>query len=446
VKKALIKNCHFIKPPKCFQISPYLQLIVEEQPWALSTSVGLYVGYGSRYESPKNLGITHLTEHLFFKGSTRSSAEEMSYRVERFGGEMNAYTDRELTCFYIYAPRDHEEESLEILFETIFDARFDSDDFEKEKNVVAQELLASQDSSEECFWDRFFEIPWGQNSLGKRVGGFADKVSQYSYRQLTNELEEGFFRAPFTLVVCGAVDAKKILKLTRDLKKKASHYIWGKIALDKPRKRTSLKSPVLTAPYVKRSVSEHHKSASQIQLGFAYPGVSLSAKNEILYSALASLAGLGSSSLLYNELREKRALVYNTHFQSMSFSDAGMMIGYFSVDPSGLREAVKVCGESLRNYSKMLSKKDEDFINSSMSGAMLLNFEGSYSRMEALGRQMTLMGRIFSFQDSIDDLESLKLSGLKRIAEIFKRTPCFYMLGPQKRPGLGALIDYWNAK
>lgn len=425
-----------------FRQTPRLRVVCERHPGALSAAVGVFVACGSRQE-PANLhGVTHLAEHLFFKGTSRHSAEQISALVERHGGEINAFTDRELTGFHVWVPQDHIEMGLELLFEMLFDSNFDPKECDRERAVVIQELRSYADSPDEEFSDSLLETAFSNHALGRRIAGFSKGVQALSHKKILNYIAEDFLRSEIVISIVSPMPEAQVRKLVRDTLKKAKNWRWGKI-LTKPGRRDRNSAPVIPANFANRSATRRF-GADQVQFAFMYPGVNLGAKEEILWSALANLLGGGSSSHLFQDVREKRGLAYNTHAQLYSFTDVGVLYGYLATDPKRWLEAVAVSGETCRRLAAGITADDLDFVRSMMKGAVYMSYDGINNRMESLARQELLLGHPYTLKDALREVESIKKADLDRVAKVLATPPCFFAFGPVSQRDLPKITKAWK--
>lgn len=435
-----------IPEPKLFHLGSGIRLWVEKHPGALSSSFGAFFGIGSAHESESQKGLAHLVEHMLFKGSTRLSAEEISWNIEKYGGDLNAYTDREMICFHAWMPRDKWDVAAELVFEMILDARLDPDEFAKEREVVIQELRGIEESAEDEFWESFFEVLWPGDPLGRRIGAKSADVKRLKFEDLVGFLRKQFFCAPLTLVVVSPFDEQDVFHRLREVISRSKKFLWFKDFVspkgrEKRRKKNfSTKSRV---PLVKPGVKVTRFPSDQVHLGFAFPGLSVFDKNETALSSLCTLLGGGSSSRLFKELRENHGLTYSAGAFHAPFARGGVVQGYFSTEKSKIFEATRLAGEVCRGLSKNLKAEDLDFLHSLLEGSIFMNFEGVVNRMENIGRQDLILGGPVGLQSQLDELKTLTDLALKNLAVRFGSMPQIYALGPLNAIDRSRLKSAW---
>ena len=425
-----------------FSPTPRIQVVAERNPGALSSAIGIFVGCGSRRESAPFHGVTHLAEHLFFKGTSRHSAEQISSKIERHGGEINAFTDREATAFHTWIPVEQTEMALELLFEMLFDSLIDPREFEREKHVVLQELRSYADSPDEEFSDRILEVAFNNHPLGKRIAGFPQVVKNLSHKKVVKYIEEQFLRSKIVVSIVSPLKEEKVKEIVRRTLKKSSQWRWGHL-LKKSARRFVETPPQISSDLFRRSEMKRF-DADQVQFGFMFPAVSLKDKNEVLWSALGNLLGGGSSSLLFREVREKRGLAYTTQAQLYSFSDVGMLQGYLATDPKKLLEAVAVAGETCRRLAAGVTLEDLEFVKSMMEGSVYMSYDGINNRMESLARQELIFGKPYTVREAIREVHAINKKDFDKAAQTLLSTPCFFALGPVSQRDLARIHKAWK--
>jgi predicted Zn-dependent peptidase len=433
---------------KIQRICPGLSLIVETHPDALSSSVGLFFAMGSRHEPDELAGVCHLIEHFLFKGTTHFTADEISRSVERHGGEINAYTDRELTCFHATMPHDKWGIALQTLFEMIFDARLDPEEFDKEREVVIQELKGYEDSAEDEFWDSFYEYSFAGSRVGRRIAGRAQDITKLSYEKVTRFFSKNFLTVEKYIVVVSPFDFSTIQEKVKELFSRRSKYLWGDALGRRPttqnlfRNKTSARKN-LKIPSIDQSRLQKFES-DQAFFGFSFPGVSIRDPQEVVYSMVSTLLGGGSSSKLYLAIRETHGLAYTAGAFLNSHSDVGLISGFCTTDPKNIKSAVELSAKVCKSLARGISKDDFEFIKDLSKGSLYLGFEGVASRMESLGRQEILLGRIMEIEDSLKDIEQLSMNSLNRALVPLAKDPFLYAFGNLPRMKLSELKNIWR--
>jgi len=427
-----------------FQLTPKIRLLVEENPGAVSAALGYWVGCGSRHESRALHGATHLAEHMFFKGTSQHSAEELSSILERFGGDLNAFTDREYTCFHAWVPAERTSLAFNLITEMLYDSLFDEDEFRKERQVVVQELRGYEDSAEDEFGDALLEVPWRGHALGRRIGGYAREVRKLEHGPFVKYIHEEFLAAPIVISVASPLPAKEVRLQVLDALNRVRSLRGGR-AIDQRPRRARITAPSMGRSLVARS---HVRSfeAEQVQLGFVFPAHGIRDPREVYWSALSSLLGGGASSALFREIREVRGLAYSTYSQYSAFGDSGLLGLAVATDKKRLLENAQVCGEICRRYAKGVPEGELDFVKTQLEGATYMSYEGIHNRMDTMGRQELIYGRQLGLSESLEEIRSMTARGLANVAKELARTPCVIALGPVTARDQAKILAAWNGR
>lgn len=427
-----------------FHLTPKIKLLVEENPGAVSAALGFWIGCGSRHEPASLHGATHLAEHMFFKGTSQHSAEELSRVLEQFGGDLNAFTDREHTCFHAWVPAERTGMAFNLITEMLYDSLFDETEFRKERGVVVQELRSYEDSAEDEFADGLIEVPWRGHALGRRIGGFARHVREMKRAPFVRYITEDFLAAPLVISVASPLPAEEIKSQVKEALARARGFRWGK-AID-----GRVRVPASTPPSMGRQLDARSQlrrfDSDQVQLGFVFPAASIRSKDEVYWSGLSNLMGGGAGSALFREIREVRGLAYSTYAQYSAYSDAGNFALVVTTDKKRLIETAQVCGEVCRRYAKGTPEGELEFSKSQLEGAAVMSYEGIHNRMDALGRQELIFNKQIGLAQNRREIREMTLKGLNRIADELNRTPCIYALGPVKPGDLRKILTAWNGK
>jgi len=405
--------------------------------------MGFFIACGSRHESKRDLGAAHMCEHLFFKRTQSKTANDISRISERLGGELNAYTDRELTCFHADCPADQTEEMLSLIVEMLLDPRFTKEEFESEREVVLQEIIGYEDNSEDVFSDLSLEVPWNRHPLGLRIGGSASDVKRLSYTGVNRFIENTFLPAPWTISVVSSLKVSEVKKLVNKALKQVENYRFTEL-LKKNRRPSKMGGKIrISSPWVKRSLA-HKMDSEQVQVAFTFPSSGIREKREVYHTALSSILGLGAGSMLYRELREKRGLVYHVSAHNLSFSDAGVLMGQWTCTQDHLEEAAyaaaRVCGTLAWGG---VPETEVRYTRECLQGVVKMSFDGIRGRMESLGRQEVLIGHSLNLADTLKELKKINKTSLDRELKSLQNLPCFLLVGSVGKRELNRVEKAW---
>ncbi len=428
---------------KIYSLSPKITLCVEEVPSAYSTSVGLFCDVGSRHESSEFLGAAHLCEHMFFKRTSDKTAYQISKISERLGGELNAYTDRELTCFYADSPTEQFQEMLDLILEMLLDTQFTKKEFQGELDVVVQELLSFEDSPDDVFGDLSIEVPWKSHPLSLPVGATSHQVKKLNFDKIKTFIENYYLKSSWVISVCTPLKVSKVDSIVRKSLKKAESLSSGS-ALSKVSKiKRSGGSAKLPKELYLRSKAINYDT-EQVQVALTFPGLSAVHPQQIIYTGLASMLGQGSSSWLYKEMREERGLVYHVSSSDLCFSDSGAFQIVWSCGLKYLDESVQVAADCVARLGSKIDPEEVKFVRESIQGASKMAFDGIHTRMEAMGRQQMLMGKVYGLSETLKELDKIQHKSLQKVAKNLVVKPSILLFGPVGKADLSKTQKLWR--
>jgi predicted Zn-dependent peptidase len=425
-----------------FKLSPKIILCVEEVPASYTAALGFFVGCGARHEPPALWGVTHLCEHLFYKKTSTKTAVDISRISERLGGDFNAYTDRELTCFHADCPVEQFDEMFSLILELLLDPRFERADFESERDVVVQEIVAYEDNPEDVFSDLSLEVPWKRHPLGLRIGATSEQVGHLSFESTYHYLENTFLQAPWVISVVSPMRIAAVKKAIDSHLKNVANFRFASALRKSVQPRRPARVASLTRPFSKRSEC-HTIDSEQVQVAFSFPGLPLKHRDEVQLSALMSLLGVGASSLLYRELREEAGLVYHVSSAHHSFSDSGLMMGQWACSKESLSKAAYLAGSVCGRLSRDVCSEEINYTRQCLEGATKMSFDGIRGRMESMGRQELLLGRSYDLPQTLAELRKIRKPSIDRYAKVLGKAPCFLMVGPLGKREMKQLESSW---
>ncbi len=290
-----------------------LCVLSQTVPYVRTVSIGFWIGVGSRHETLEESGASHFVEHLLFKGTLGRSAREISETIDGFGGFMNAYTAKEYTCLYARVPQEHLWAVLDLLADMLLHSRFDALDIEKEKGVILEEIASYEDDPEGVVHDLFYDTLWPCHPLGRPIVGDPALVKGLNRQTLVE-----FFATHYTP---GKVVLSAVGNLDHDALVNEANGLLGKWRGGDPPHRDAAPQPV------SRDLSSH-RDTEQVHFCLGFPGVSLGHPDAYSLTLLGEIAGGGSSSRLFQKVREEMGLVYSIYTSCGQYSDGGTFLAY----------------------------------------------------------------------------------------------------------------------
>ena len=387
-------------------LSNGVRVITEVMPHVRSVSVGVWVGTGSRRESPEQNGITHFIEHMLFKGTTKRSAEEIARSVDSIGGNLDAFTAKELCCYNTKVLDEHLSLAFDVLADLVLHPMFREEDIAKEKGVILEELKMEEDNPDYLVHEIFTANFWKDHPLGKPILGTKDTIKRFD-----REAVERYYRAEYlpsnTLITAaGRLSHQGMVNLARE------HFE----SLPPGRVAAADVSPTTHA----RIALRNKKSLEQVQLCLGVPSFPLPHEERFTCYILNTLLGGGMSSRLFQNIRERQGLAYAVFSELNPYRDTGCLSIYAGTSAEAAGKVVESILKEFRNLKQELVPEDElRRAKDHLKGSLMLSLESTSSRMSNLARQEMYFGRFFSLDELVDSIEAVTTTHIQRIAQRF---------------------------
>ncbi len=379
-----------------------LRIVVESIPYVRSVSVGVWVRVGSRQEPAELAGVSHVVEHLLFKGTHRRTARQIAEEMDSIGGLLNGYTSKEYSCFYVKVLDEHLDRAMDLLSDLVLCPRFDPGDLAKEKGVILEEIKMYEDSPDELVGDLLLEAMWGQDSLGRPVIGAADTVSALAPETVSGYHRDGYRQAATVVALAGNVQPRTGFEL-------AEKHFGAMAAGGGPAERAA----PLFVPGCRRKV----KDIEQTHVSLGFEGVPLDAPALFDFQLLAGVLGGGSSSRLFQSIREDRGLAYSVFAYASPFSDTGFLGVYAGVSPENVGQTLALTEREIADLCRTGPSADElQRAKDQVKASLLLGLENTSNRMSRLGRSLLLLGRILSPDEVARRIDAVTVESLTELA------------------------------
>lgn len=386
-----------------------LRILTESMPGVRSASIGFWVQIGSRDEDPVRYGSTHFLEHLLFKGTPTRSALEIATHFDSIGGDHNALTGKELTCYYARVRDIDVPGSLEILIDMVVSSVLDPQEFELERGVILEELAMASDDPEDVAHERFAELAYPGHPLGRPIGGTQETIGAVTRAHVLEHYRASYWPGRIVFTAAGGVDHDAIVAQLA-----AAFSDAGLAAAGHPAPRRGV-GPAAIGGGAGASVTRRPTEQENIVIGV--PGISRSDPRRFALAILNAVFGTGMSSRLFQEVREKRGLAYSVYSFCDSYSDAGAVGMYVGCQPGKAAEAVRVLlGEFERLAADGISEEELRRGAGQLTGQAALGLEDSYARMNRLGRSEIGSGEFFGLDASIRQIEAVTVEEVSALA------------------------------
>jgi predicted Zn-dependent peptidase len=383
-----------------------------------TVSLGAWVGVGTRHEPPAINGVAHLLEHMAFKGTERRSAYDIAQEIEAVGGHLNAYTTRETTAYYAKVLAEDAPLAVDIIADILQNPSFDEEELKRERAVVLQEIGQAYDTPDDSVFDRFQETAYPAQALGRPVLGTSEIVGGIGRDTLADYMARHYGCENMVLVAAGKIDHARFVALVQDA--------FSGLA-------RAANAEAAPADYRGGEYREE-RELEQVHLLIGFDSVDYRDPDHYTASVLATLFGGGMSSRLFQEVREKRGLVYSIYSFVSAYRDGGLFGVYAGTGPNEVAELVPVvCDE----FSKLTQDVTEDEVlraRAQLKASILMSLESTGSRCEQLGHQIIYYGRPLEVSEVVGKIEVVDAAAARRFARrLAASRPTLASLGPVAR-------------
>ena len=359
-----------------------LRMVVKKIDGLLSVSMGAVVGTGSCFETERENGISHFIEHMMFKGTQKRTAFEISDAMDRIGAQVNAFTSKDITCYYAKSTSDHAGEAFEILSDFVLGSVFPEEEMDREKGVVLEEISMVEDTPDDLCLDVLAEAYFGKEGYGRPILGPAENVKGFSRRELFDYIEERYAPENIVISFAGNID----VKYAEELVEKYFESGMKKRAYKAREKKISLCGGSLFKV----------KDIEQVHIAFAYP--SLRREDKLMDAALVmnTILGGGMSSRLFQKVREQMGLAYTVYSYISSFTEGGLLTIYAGVNPANVQKAQDAIFDTVSDLCKN-KFTDDEFLRGKeqLKSSVILSQENTASQMVSYGKHMLFTGEVF---------------------------------------------------
>ena len=383
-----------------------IRVATETMPHVRSVSAGIWIGTGARRESAAQNGISHFIEHMLFKGTTSRSAEDIARLVDSWGGNLDAYTAKELVSYNCKVLNDHLPEAFEVISDLVLHPLFDPADIEKEKGVILEELKMEVDNPEYLVHETFTRNFWKNHPLGRSILG-----SKTTIRSFNREVVDSYYRRiyePRNIVItaAGRLDHRQIVDL-------AAKYFGD---LQTPAVFEQEAAPKPAAPLILKN----KRSLEQVHLCMGVPAYPLAHERRYGSYLLSTILGGGMSSRLFQNIREKHGLAYSVFCELQLFRDTGCLAVYAGTSLSTARQVIEMTMNEFRRMANEFVPDEElKRAKDHLKGSLALSLESTSSRMSNLARQELFFGRFFSVDEMVESIERVTPDEVRLIAQEF---------------------------
>ena len=384
------------------------RVLTESHPISRAVSCGIWVNRGTRDELPEEAGLAHFVEHLVFKRTKKRSAYEIARDMDAVGGDLNAYTSREYTCYVTHALKEHLGLSLDVLSDLVCGPKFEAIDIKKEKQVVIQEIHMSEDMLEDCIYDYYFEKVYPTTGFGRPILGTLKSITDMKRSQIVGFHARQYTASNLIVSVAGNVEHEEVVALVKKHLKAKKEPRGLKEMDERP-------SPVI-APF--RDVMKRPSEQAHVLVGI--PTSDFRSRLKLEAFIVNTLLGGGMTSRLYQTVREDRGLVYSIYSQLVTFIDTGLNLVYAGSEPKKAPDVLELIVKEIKRIRKQgMTRKELEFFKRQVRGQVLLGADDIESRMNSLAVNEMVSGRYRSVDDVVADVDRVDWDSVHEYIETY---------------------------
>ncbi len=403
-----------------------LRIVTEEVPSVRSAAVGIWVNVGSRDEAPATAGASHFLEHLLFKGTTSRTALDISSSIESVGGEMNAFTSKEYTCFYARVIDTDLPMAIDVVSDLITSSIVTALDVDAERKVVLEEIAMRDDDPSDLVHDLFSDIYYGDTQIGRPILGTVESIKGMSRNTVFNYYKKKYLPQDLVVAVAGNIKHKRVVAMVEQ-------------ALSRDNFLDVMAAPVIR-PNIpikntkQQSVGLLYKKSEQAHMFYGMEGVARADDRRFAMGVLSAALGGGMSSRLFQEIREKRGLAYSVYAYAQQFAGSGVLGFYAGCNPTKAIEVVEIIRSVLSDVADNgMTHEEIERAKGAVRGSLVLSQEDTGSRMSRIGKNEIVYGQVMDFDDILKAISRVSAQDIHEIAsEFLVKTPTLALVGPFK--------------
>ncbi len=395
-----------------------MRIVTDTMPHIETVSLGVWVNVGAKNESKELNGASHFLEHMAFKGTHTRSARQIADEIESLGGYLNAYTSRENTAYYVKMLKNDVEKGFEILCDILFNSAFSVEEFEKERTVILQELYQTIDTPDDIVFDYFHEAAFGNTSFGRSILGTEETIKSFTAPMIQGYMRKNYSCDKMILSVSGNINPLEIKELCENYFQK------------------DINTPHLPQEKIVYQAADFRKNKKleQAHMLLGFEGFASSAKDYYPSVILSTILGGGMSSRLFQEVREKRGLVYSIFASSAAFQETGIFSVYASSGEETAGEVMPVICDTLLGALGKIGEDELRKAKNQLKSSLMMAMESSSARAESRAMQLIHFNKILSLEELKSKIDAVDLESISVVLKnMLASKPTFTALGPIDR-------------
>lgn len=380
-----------------------IPVVMEQLRNFRSVIIGICVKVGSRNEKPEKNGISHFLEHMFFKGTKKRTARDIAVEIDSIGGELNAFTSRENTVFYVKVLDEFVDRGVELLTDIFMHSNLSEEEIEKEKGVITEEIKLVEDTPDDYIHDIFSKTIWGERGLGQTVLGKRETIKTFTRDDLINHIKKYYGTADTVVACAGNFDPEKIINLLN------RHL--GSL-------RRASEPDILQQPFFEGKTTLVSKDLSEVHMCLGVEGLPSTSPDRHKIALLNSILGASVSSRLFQEIREKKGYAYSIYSFLSSYRDVGCWAVYAGTAKKNVRVVTELIIREMLNLSDSITDEELRRAKDQLKGNIVLGMESTSSRMQSIASQEIYFGRYIPIREIMHEIEKVTLNQTKEIASL----------------------------
>lgn len=378
------------------KLSNGLQLVVNQMSGLMSVTMGILVHTGAAVESDREDGISHFIEHMTFKGTKKRTAFQISDEMDRIGAQMNAFTGKDMTCYYAKSTTGHAAEAFEILADIFLESTFPEDEMEKEKGVIIEEINMNEDTPDDLCLDLLSNAYYGERGYGRNILGPKSNVSGFTKRDVAEYMDKHYIPDNIVISMAGNIDVnlaeELVEKYFSGLEKKCCK--WSDVAVE----------------LQGRSICKR-KDIEQVHIGIAYPSVKRYDKLFDATQIMNAIFGGGVSSRLFQTVREELGLAYTVYSFVSTYAETGALSIYAGVNAQKYLQSVEAIYGCIKDIkSNKISEEEFSRGKEQLVSSSIFAQESTSSQMLLFGKELLYSGKVYDFEDRVNKISSVTLN------------------------------------
>lgn len=371
-----------------------LRVVTEKYQGVNSVSVGIMIQNGSRNETLEINGISHFIEHMFFKGTKKRSAKEIAETIENVGGQLNAFTGKESTCYYVKNLYTHLELSLEVLSDMFLNSIFDEKEIEREKSVVVEEINMTEDNPEDVLYDLHSEVTFKNSTLAYPILGTGERVNSLTRKDITKFVSENYTPSNSVISICGRFDDEELENLIQKY--------FGEWENNKNY------TPKYEEKQIEKGTAFINKEIEQLHISLGIKGLPFDHDKSYATVLLSNILGGGASSILFQKVREELGLCYNIVCYPQTFMGSGMINIYTGLGKNYGEKALEVIRDEVYKFSKQgISKETLNISKEKIKGSYILGLESTSSKMFSNAKSVLFRNRVRTDEEVLKKVDNI---------------------------------------